>query len=230
MKTTPTRKSLCEKVARLLTGDLPQAWLISEIEWLSDGISTDRWFEKKLPTRSELRKSLIAAKHATLLLMKLCESSINTAFLESDKLGKISPDNYERLALLNEQLCSAIEALQIKDGSTRRGANRVRLPGSLPSKTLVAARVAELLNYFRGKDPVIRDREAALAAETLWHASGGRPSKAKDIEESWRPHFSAVKTHDKDLIGHRGIWRRGLEQAEQRGRAPFSYRNIGEGK
>ena len=229
MKNTATRKSLCEKVARLLAGAPPPAWLISEIEWLSDGISTDRWFEKKLPTRSELRDSLIAAKQATLLLMKLCGSSIDSAFLETDKLGKSSPDNYERLALINEQLSAAIEALQTNDGSTRRGANRVRLPGSLSSKTLVAARIAELLKYFRGKDPVIRDREAASAAETLWRASGGRPSKAQDIEESWRQYFKAVRTHDKALIGRRGVWRRGLEQAEQRGRAPFTYRNIGEG-
>jgi hypothetical protein len=226
MTNSALRTSPLEKVARIFAGDLPPASLISELEWLSDGISADLRFEKRLPTRRELRKSLIAAKEATQLLMKLCESSISTVFLDSKKLGKFAPDNYDRLALLNRQLFTAIKTLQAKDGTTSRGANRVRLPGSLSSKTLVAARVAELFSYFRGKDPVNRDREAASAAETLWRTSGGKSSNAEDVEESWRQYFRAVKRQEKDLIGLRRVWRRGLEQAEQRGRAPFSYRDI----
>jgi hypothetical protein len=128
MKKTVLRRSLFEKAARLLAGDVPPAWLISELEWLADGISADRWFEKKLPTRGELRNSLIAAKEATQLLIKLCESSVNIVFLDSEKLGKFSPENYDRLALLGKQLLAAVKALQADDGTTSRGANRVRLP------------------------------------------------------------------------------------------------------
>jgi hypothetical protein len=91
MKKTVLRRSLFEKAARLLAGDVPPAWLISELEWLADGISADRWFEKKLPTRGELRNSLIAAKEATQLLIKLCESSVISSSSTAKNWGNSRP-------------------------------------------------------------------------------------------------------------------------------------------
>jgi hypothetical protein len=160
---------------------------------------------KEAPHKRRASQFANCSKRGNAAFDKAVRKLGNIVFLDSEKLGKFSPENYDRLALLGKQLLAAVKALQADDGTTSRGANRVRLPGSLPSKTLVAARIAELFNHFRGKDPVIRDRDAASAAEALWRASGGKSSKAKDIEESWRAHFRAVKRQNKTLMGRRGV-------------------------
>jgi hypothetical protein len=130
MKTTTQKNSPFEEAACLIAGNPPPAWLASDLEWLSQGISADCYYERRRPTRRKLRDDFIAAKKATQLLTKLCASSISTVLLED--FGKLATDISTRLALLDKTLTAGIAALQTSDGKTTRGANRARPLGALP--------------------------------------------------------------------------------------------------
>jgi len=224
MKTTTLKESPFEEAARLIAGDPAPPWLISELEWLAQGISADRYYERRRPTRRELRKIFIAAKEATQLLTILCASSRYSVLL--DDFGKIATDISAQLALLSEALTGGIAALQTSDGKTIRGANRARPSGTPSPKTLVAARISEAWRIIHGQYPGDRNQLAAAAAEALWVASGGGRSIARDIEEGWRLHFKAIRARRSTLSGLLSMWRTQFEQAKRRGRAPVSYKYL----
>jgi hypothetical protein len=224
MKRTTLTESPFEQVARLIAGNPPPPWLISELEWLSQGIYADRYYERRRPTRRKLRNDFIAAKESTRLLTDLCASSINTLLLED--FGKIATGISAQLALLSEALTAGIAALQTSDGKTTRGANRARPPDTPSPKMLVAARISEAWRIIHGQYPGDRNHSAAAAAEALWVASGGRRSIARDIEEGWRLHFKGIRARRNTLSGLLSMWRTEFEQAKRRGRAPISYKNL----
>jgi hypothetical protein len=207
--------------------DTPK-WLPALFEWSGQGLRADINFEKKRLGRRgvKIRLEKFGAA-ADLLARELQFYSPIKEFLELDSQGLIK--NLHKLIKRLEDLSYRAEfavsspILSQEDGKTSAGRNRALPPRTLTARIRCAALIAETRVFFERHGNGSRNKEAALAAEIYWRASGGKPSNQLNEPTVWRRHFEAVArdAENESITRLRRSWRKHLTRASEQGRPPF---------
>jgi hypothetical protein len=196
-------KAKMQVVAKLITGsDTPSLWFINLLSNWSFEVASAHSIETILPTRSELHDALEDIENLATRLLERLQSSVTQGFLATGA-GKENEhyikDGLPFLSVLTRDAYEAKNSPRLlsPDGRIQRGAGRPHLPGSMPSKYVAAALVAEAWAFFHGgEDPKTSDRKAQEAAERFY--SAWFPSKGWGTNKlkGWATYLDSVRLPD----------------------------------
>lgn len=196
-KDAPSVPTFAE-VARFVAGPDAPPWLAAHFERWAPSLMLDRCIEDKQPKKSEMKKRLRKVRDAALLLQRALSDTATREFLDSTPRDRIENSGMfghmlQDLAVRAEGVMAS-SALSRKDGKTRPGRTKAKLPDAISAKEYCAALIAETWAYFHGGDPLPKNQEAAGAAHALWRASGGETKGwGREPLNSWCYYFRKVQ-------------------------------------
>jgi hypothetical protein len=208
-------------VATLLASPSERSWVSAFLEWWAQGICHDRMYDDARPTKAETRNKLqeIGAT-ATLLQDELNRPAIRNLLAGAKSSHSITLSCW-LLRDVAERAAFASSLLSDGQGKTKRGRGKPKVPDLFGARALCAARIVEAWLFFRGKEPGLRNRQAAAAAEAYWLASGGRSDGYGDPLNGWYHYFKIVRENKNSIGLKRLIWRRDLKQVARNRRPPW---------
>jgi hypothetical protein len=218
-----TRRPSFADVARLIAPSNMPPWLPALLEWWAQGIRHDRMVDQYQPTTLQTVQRLSEVVKALHVLERdLSNSSIRNLLKIARRPNKIELPiaTLKDLAERAEATLSS-SILTGKDGKTKRGHGKPRLPDVFDAKALCAARILELGRFLNKFEPGITSTNAAAAAQAYWLASGGPSKGAGNPLTGWKHHFKIAKDNAGSIGLKRLIWWRDLIQCQRRGRPPW---------
>jgi hypothetical protein len=223
-KNTPAACLTFGEVARLIAPSNTPSWLPGFLEWWSQGIRYDRMVDDIRPSKAQTVEMLTETEDAlSLVLRNLNNPAIRTLIEATEKRSPALNALIEAVKDLSKRTSSARSSPTImgKDGKTKRGKGKPKMPDVFDAKTLCAARILELWRFLNKFEPGTKSTNAAKAAEAYWLASGGDSEGFGDPINGWKHHFKLAKENAGSIGLKRLIWRRDLQQCQRRGRPPL---------
>jgi hypothetical protein len=213
-----------DEIAKLIAPENTPLWLSGHLEWLAQAVRHDRLFDDFKPTKAETLRRLNAIQEAASLLRREINDPVIRNLLEEARRSTRFAISGWALSDLEDRasIAAASPLLTTSPGKAKRGRGKSKVPNVFDAKTLCAARILDLWEYFRGGKPGLSNRRCSEATQAYWLACGGASDGFGDPLNGWYDYFRIVRDNEQaaSLIKLRRIWLRDLEQAQRRGRPP----------